>query len=552
MFHSKLKTLGLVAKTKTSVNNSFLQTGMKKSAEVKSGNGAKKYATTGNDFVDQFGKVGEYKAPRQFTDIQNDTAILWAQNPYLTMCFILFLRCITRITQLFNGGKTKSAQRGAGLRYESIMRMMWLHVNHPEVFWNNIRLFIMVGSWKDIFMMLSYDLQYNGWNNKVLDWNNFGKLIMAGLQNENTTNLVKKYLPQIKANSKCTTLESEADNIIAKWLCNQIFGKDSYKEYRKFKTTGNAHQWQQLISRGQHNLVNFDTIAGRALSLMVSSKYLKNNGLELRYQQWIESKPIAKYTGYVYELAAMIKGTNKKYQNDTINAQYRQLLETAGKTNTNLIVVKDTSGSMDSIAYGTKMSSYHIAKSISIFLGNLLNGYFHNHYIDFSSTATLRQIKGSNFVEHWNTESRLQSANTNFLAVCELFIKIFKSGVPESQFPSGIICISDGEFDNHKMYDSTNVEAFRRGLIGAGFSREFVKNFKFCFWDIHNSFYSSKANTKFESHGMENNVFYFSGFDPSVVTFLTGVEGQTFSEPRNAEELFMNAMSQEIMTMIEI
>lgn len=564
MFNRKEKQLFAVAPKSTqstSAKNAFVQSAMKQSAVTQSGNGALKYSTTGNPFVDQFGKVGSYKAPRSYADISNDMATLWAKNPLMTVCFVFFIRMITRIVSLFNGNKTNSVQRGSGLKHESIMRMMWIHTKQYDTFWKNIALFISVGSWKDIFTMLSYDLQYNSWKGRVLDWGNFGKLLLAGLENPNTSELVKKYLPQIKANSKCTTLESQADNIIAKWLCSLLFGGkegdtqfQNYKKYRKLKSAGTAHQWQQLISQGKHELINFDTIHGRALSLIVSGKYLANNGLEAKYQEWIANKPVAKFTGYVHELAQKITHNLKQYQIDTINAQYKQLIELCGNTNSNFIVVKDTSGSMDSLAFGVNMSSYNVAKAMSIFLANILKGHFHNHYIDFSSRADLREIQGNNFVEHWHTERRIASADTNFLAVARLLVQVKQSGVAESEFPSGIICISDGEFNRVGMYNITNIVAFKAILLQNGFTDEFVKNFKICFWDIHNSFYGSRAQTKFETHGITENVFYFSGYDPSVITFLTGVEGQEgkTESPKNAEELFNAAMNQEVLSMIEL
>jgi hypothetical protein len=553
MFNSKQTTL-LDSKSTTSASK-FISTGIQKSVETFSGNGSKKYSSTNNDFVDQFGKLGSYKEPRSYKDISNDMSILYANSPLLAVMFILYIRTITRVVSLFNGKKTTSVQRGAGLRHESIVRMIWLHVNHSDVFWKNITLFISVGSWKDIIQMMSYDLQFNGWNGRILDWIGFGRLLLAGLENPQHSELIKKYLPQIKANSKCHTLESQADNVIAKWICSLLYGSKAdtrtYRSYRKLKTSGTAHQWQQLISQGKFLQIDFNTIHGRALAQLVSSKFLQNNGLEEVYQKWISTKPIAKFTGYVYELASNIKWDMKKYQVDTINAQYNQLLDLAGKTNSNMIVVKDTSGSMDSVAIGTNVSSYHVAKSLSIFLGNLLQGFFHNHYIDFSSTAILRAIKGSNFVEHWNTESRRQSANTNFMAVCTLFCDIHKKGVPEDQFPSGMICISDGQFDRN-YYGTTSIEAFRKQLRYNGFSQSFIDNFKFVFWDINNTFYGSKfTNSKFESFGPEKNVFYFSGFDASVITFLTGIEGSK-SSPTNARELFDSAMDQEVLNMVQI
>ena len=123
---------------------------------------------------------------------------------------------ITRIVQLFSGVSTSVSQKGAELKHEGIMRMIWLHKKEPSIFWKNIGLFVSVGSWKDIITMLQYDLVYNGWEGRQLDWEKMGDLIVTGLNNPNTVNLIKKYLPQVKARSKCSTVESQADTMIAK------------------------------------------------------------------------------------------------------------------------------------------------------------------------------------------------------------------------------------------------------------------------------------------------------------------------------------------------
>jgi len=558
MFESKKSSLLGTASVKSD-KNSFLNAGMRKSAKVRSGNDAMKFNSTGNEFVDQFGQVGRYKEPRKYLEIEKDMAILWGLNPLVTIMFTIYIRMITRIVSLFDNLKTKEVQKGAGLKHEGILRMLWIAINHEDSFWKNIHIFISVGSWKDIIVMLQYDLIFHGWNGKVLNWDKFGRLILVGLENPNTNNLIKKYLPQIKAHSKCTTVESQADNMIAKYICSLLFGGKTpdekhynYVKYRKLKVSGTAHSWQQLISQGRMLEIDFNTIHGRALSQLVSSKFLANNGLEAKYETWISTKPVAKFTGYVYELASKIVGNIKKYQIDTINAQYKQLLEKAGKVNANFIVVKDTSGSMNSIAIGTNMSSYHIAKSLSIFFGNLIQGWFHNHYIDFSTTAYLRKIQGVNFYDHWITENRVESANTNFEAVANLFVQVYESGVPESEFPTGIILISDGEFDRTKMYDTTNIKAFKHRLLFAGLSPKFVEDFKFVFWDIRNEFYGRNQKVKFETYGPAKNVFYFSGFDGSVITFLLGTEGKSAKIPSTADELFNAALDQEIIQMITI
>lgn len=250
--------------------NAFVAAGMKKSAETLSGNGALKYSTTGNPFVDQFGKLGFFRAQRSFEEIAKDAELLWSVDSMLSVAFILYIRMITRVTDVF-GKKTATTQRGAELKHEGMFRMIWLQMKDPNLFWKNVTLFVSAGSWKDVISILQYDLVYNGWQNRKLDWAQYGKLILSGLNNEGQRELLKKYLPQIKAKSDCKTVEAQADNLIAKWICSLLFGtKDgnasTYKKYRKLKTSGTAHEWQKLISQGKHDLIDFSKIheIGRA------------------------------------------------------------------------------------------------------------------------------------------------------------------------------------------------------------------------------------------------------------------------------------------------
>lgn len=572
MFDSKLKTLsnGKV-KTTTSAtstmvtSNLFLKAGLKASSK-NTDHGAVKYTTSGSDFVDDFANITRYKVPRSFAEVSQTMKTLWSQNSLLALCLIFYIRTITRVVQLFNGSKTSTTQRGQGLKHEGIFRMIWVSINYPETFWKNIALFISVGSWKDIITMLSYDLQYNGWEGRKLDWQKFGQLILAGLENPNTNNLIKKYLPQIKANSQCKTIEAEADNMISKWICSLLYGeKDvagkTYKLYRKLKTSGTAHDWQQLISQHRMLEINFDTIHGRALSQLVSGKFLANQGLESKYQAWIESKPVAKYTGYVYELFVplgisthMSASNLKKYQVDTMNKQFLQLVETGKKGmkqgENGFIVVLDTSGSMESACKGTKASSYSVGKSLALYFSYLLEGKFNKAYLEFSRETIMKFWKGQTPVEQLCNDNSSIIAGTNFLSVATHFGTILKSGVDEKEFPTGIICISDGCFNSYSSNHSTTVKELRRLLSAYGFSKEYVDKFKVVLWDIPNGYYGEEK-AKFEDFADCPNLFHITGLDGSVIAFLTGVEHQT-SVPKNSDELFLAAMDQEILNMLEV
>jgi hypothetical protein len=556
MFTSKkTKLFEQVSKTQVTnksmtIGNAFVTGAMSNAAETYSDNGAVKYSTTGNDFVDQFGKISEYKSPRSFDTISKDMELLWSQDKETSVMFALYLRMITRKTNVF-GTETSVSQKGAEMRHEGIMRMIWLHIKSPITFWKNVPLLVTVGSWKDIITMLKYDLSYNGWEGRKLDWSKFGKLILSGLVDDNQSNLVKKYLPQIKAKSACKTVDAQANMLIGKWICSLLLGTKNensgttYKAYRKLKTSGTAHEWQKLISQGKHQLIDFNAIHGRALNKLVRSKYLFNQGLSDKYEKWI-TKPettSVKYTGFVHELFENLPYTQSGLtvnEITTINKQFDTLVEKAGETMlSSLIVVRDTSNSMSSTATGTTMSCYNLAKALALYFSEFLTGYFSDAWIEFNSNAKMHTWKGETPLDKWYNDKSKFVGSTNFESVIRLFATMKREGIAESEFPTGILCISDSEF-NPSSLGKTNVDSAKNILTQVGFSKEYVDNFVIVLWNLQ-----GKNTTKFETYGNTPNVFYLSGYSASVVSFLS-------NDIKTASELFNEAMNQEVLQMVEI
>lgn len=473
---------------------------MKTAAKTFSGNGSEKFSTTGNDLVDQFGVMGSYKVPRPFSTVSKDAELIWASDKWDAVAFSIFLRMISRQTMYLDGTKTVDSQKGGELRHEGIMRFLWLHFKDEKNFWANIGLFISAGSWKDIFTMLSYDLVHHGWEGRKLNWKKFGELILTGLENPNTSDLVKKYLPQIKAKSACKSVESQADTVIAKWISSLLYGNKlsagtTYKMYRKLKTSGTAHDWQKLISTKQFDRIDFNKVHGRALSKLVQGKFLFNQGLSDKYEKWItapETKDV-KYTGFVHELFENMSKGVQKVEEETINKQFATLVKRGGESGqTNLIVVRDTSGSMVSTATGTKMSCFDIAKALALYFSEFLTGRFADAWIEFNSGAKMHTWKGNTPVEKWKNDSSKFIGSTDFQSVVRLFATLKAEGVSEEEFPVGILCISDGEF-NATQLGRTNVDAAKDVLRRAGFSNEYVNNFVIVLWNLQSNYYGSST-----------------------------------------------------------
>lgn len=573
-FTKKKKSL---YKTESQENN-FVKAGLKVSAETVSGNGAKKYSTSNDVFVDNFAMIANFKEPRDYAEISKDMYKLWSVNPKKCLQLAVYIRMITRETQVVENDKaeTLEVQRGQGLKNEGIMRFLWLAIHHKQTFMANMPYFIAAGSWKDVFEMMSLDLQYHGWENRKLDWNFMRKIILAGLANSHTSELVKKYLPTIRAKKECKTIEAQARTIIGQYLASCIYGKKkdnddaidsraAQRRYRKLKQSGTAHTWQQLISQKKLLELDFDTIHGRALSLLVGSKFLKNNGLVEKYQKWISGRKVAKYTGFVFELFQPLGDsyrTNRleDYREETINAQFNGLVET-GRQNLNqdnkLLVVRDISGSMTSKGKGTSMSAYAIGKAMALYFAALLDGPFKDAYATFSNTCKLCKWQGKTPIEKWANDTDSNFGNTNLLSVADMFIKLRTTmKVSENEFPTGALLISDGEFDAaHTWSDSgatvTNFQAFRQKLLRGGFSKEYVNNFKLILWDLPNSYYGTNARPKFEDFADAPNNFYISGYDPAAVAFIMGTKPFK-ATPKNATELFNAAMDQELLSRLVV
>lgn len=569
-FSKKKTSLFDIKETVTSQENAFVREGLKESSKTVSGNGALKYSTSGDAFVDNFALIANFKAPRDYAEVSKDMYKLWSINPKKCLQLAVYIRLITRETQIALPGETVTldVQRGQGLKNEGIMRMLWLAIHHKPTFMANMPYFIAAGSWKDVFEMMSLDLQYHGWKGRKLDWNFMRNTILSGLANPSTSELVKKYLPTIRSVKECKTVESQARTIIGQYLASCIYGKKKSKEkesdsraaqrkYRRIKRSGTAHKWQQLISQKNLLELDFNTIHGRALSLLVGSKFLKNHGLIEKYQKWIASKPVAKYTGYVFELFQPLGNSYRinrlpEHQEMTINKQFDGLVET-GKQNlrpdNKLLVVRDISSSMTSCGRGTNMSAYAIAKSMALYFSAMFDGPFKDAYATFSDTCKLCKWQGKTAIEKWANDTDSNFGSTNFQAVAEMLVKIRKN-VPESEFPTGVLCISDGDF-NWCGVNESNFNKFRKTLLSGGFSKDFVENFKLILWDIPNSYYGNSTRAKFEDFADAPNNFYISGYDPAAVAFIMGTEQRQVT-PKNASELFIAAMDQDLLNRLTI
>ena len=192
------------------------------------------------------------------------------------------------------------------------------------------------------------------------------------------------------------------------------------------------------------------------------------------------------------------------------------------------------------------MSSFSIAKAMALYFSEFLTGPFANSYVEFSDECRMKQWIGDNPVDKWLNDTNDDFGTTDFLSVAHLLVEIRRRGVPESEFPNGVLALSDGDFD-YGQANSTNFQEFRQILKHGGFSEQFVQDFKLILWDIPNEYYG-KTPTKFEDFADAPNSYHITGYDASVVSFLMG-EGYN---PCNSKELFEAVMNQPLLNMLKL
>lgn len=529
-------------------------------------NGAISYASAGKAIIDQFSHAGTAMG-RPIKTVFAEQAQLWRENPESALRFPFYLRLVTRKVKVSENEKTDAVQKGAGLRDEAFKRILWIAYNQPEVFKRNAWLLPVVGSWKDLWTLMLLDLE----NENKLDKTFIFSIMAAGLDDATQCDLIRKYMPAIKSTEKCKTERAKTLNMLAKAFA-AFLGLNA-KEYRKMKASGTAHDFQKLICSRAYADIDWKTIPGRALTHLISGKFLDNHGLTQDYLKWVMAQPTVKFTGYVYELGkkldamgrnlSMTSTPSKAAALYTINKQFDGLIELAkqdqGGLNGNVLCALDTSGSMESGIEGQNgLTSYDVCVSLGIYFSELNEGYFHNVVAMFDDVSRVMKLSGT-FAEKWEAIRRASTAwgSTNFQSVIDLLVRERKAHptIPESEFPQTLLVVSDMQFNPSGYYgrgetrQMTNQEAARKKLREV-FSDEFVDNFNFIWWYCASR---SGAGHDVPATMEQGGNYLFSGFDGSIITLLLGGDEQTKPDgkPLTMVEMVDKALSQEIFAFVK-
>ncbi len=540
------------------MNNQFLEA--LQSYDSYTANGAISHSTTGSSLLDYFSKAATY-ADRSEKEVAQDLVAMWSESPLATLQMIFYMRLVTRnvkdLTNIKQGITT-----GQGRRNEFRKAILFLIDRYPQHLYANMWLIPLVGCWKDL------------WHEDIvskIDHDEVIKLVKMGLQDPYNAELIKKYMPKIRSKSNTTTDRHRALNNFARKLSNAL-GFTSTRQYRKFKSSGSSHKFQTLMCQNLWTNLDFNKIPGKALFNITTRKgkdqktVIERHNLDSKYLAWIDSKPVAPFTGYPFELAkAYQEDSTSKVVKNTVDKQFQGLIELAKKNTQqgkgltgNVFVAVDTSGSMTINVDKKGTTALHVSTSLGVYFSTLNTGHFKDHVIGFDSKSTIIKLTGtfSDKLDKLRRNSFMGS--TNFKSVIEEIVRVRKENpnIPLSDYPKTVIVVSDMQFDPiYQTYDymnnryiKSNSEAAKKKLKDVG-----LEDIQFVWWQV-NANYGTDSTVKAKD---DNNV-YISGFDGAAITTILGgqqeVVDQTTGQVRkmNPYEQMIKVLNQSLLTQVKL
>lgn len=548
--------------------NGFIKVNTSGAGTALTENGAMSYKSTGLALTDQFAKAGTARG-RDYSEVWNEQAQLWNENKELALRFPFYLRLITRKSNLLDDTATEKVQRGQGARDEAFKRLLWVAAFHEDEFYRNLWVLPIVGSWKDLWVLMSMAMNDSMPVSFKLNANKFFEVIAQGIHSNSHVDLVKKYMPRLRSNNKCKTDWAIATNTLAKMF--REFVGWTPKEYRQFKSTGRAHSFQREICAGRFDTINWSLIPGKALLNLVSGKFLSNHGLTDSYVKWLKSQPAVKFNGYAFELGHKLVGRPSLATTITVDKQFESLLATGnadgGAINGNVLCALDTSSSMTCPVTSNGVTAYDVCVSLGIYFSSLNKGAFYNTVAMFDNVSRLLKLQDGTFSEKLNQIRSASTAwgGTNFQSLIDLIVETRRKNpnIPLEDYPTTLLVVSDMQFNPSNSYsygkygvaqEQTNYEAAMSKLRTV-FPEEFVENFKIVWWFCSAQTRPNGRKLDDVPSTIDNKgTFVVSGFDGAIISALLGDAGITNEagekEQPSMEDLANAALSQEVLLLV--
>ena len=384
-------------------------------------NGAATYESTMSDCLDLFAAIGAIRRESE-QEIITRFARAYAENADVAMKILFFGRDV----------------RG-GLGERRVFRVIvhWLADHEPEALRKNAALIPEYGRYDDLVELMGTSCEEEAFE-LIRDQ------LKQDMSADDNVSLLAKWLPSVNASSRETV---HMGRRIARHL--------GMTEAQYRKTLAELRRKIRIIENNlREKDYSFDYSRQPSKALFKYRKAFARNDREryLRFLSQVQNGMAAMHTGTLMPYEIITPCFDRWYANRKLSETERRTMDVTWNSledfgnNENAIVVVDGSGSMYG---GGEPLPEAVALSLGIYFAERNSGPFHNHFITFSETPRLVEIKGRDIVEKVRYCAGFHEvANTNLQGVFELILKAaVKNRASQQDMPRKIYIVSDMEFD---------------------------------------------------------------------------------------------------------
>lgn len=458
-------------------------------------NGAVTYRSTGSDCLDLFASIGGMRKADD-DEIIRKFVRAYTEDPDSAMKLLFYARDI---------------RGGLGERRVFRVILKWLADNLPQTVIKNIEYIAEYGRYDDLLVLLGTKCEQ-----KAI-WVIRKQLAkdMSALAEDGEVSLLAKWLPSINASCKETV---KAARHLAKALgMSEAFYRRTLSMLRaKIRIIENNLRKKQY---------DFDYSKQPSKAMFKYRQAFLRNDYE-RYRSYLDSvkKGTVKMntsTLTPYDLIAPYLSRDHYYNGGSflkeLSEDEMEIINTTWNSFTdygndeNMIAVIDTSGSM---YWQSSPVPAAVALSLGLYIAERNNGAFANHFIEFSESPQLIELKGETFVDKLRYVTTFNTvADTNIEAVFRLILDAaVKNNVPQSELPTKIVIISDMEFNICvRNGDLTNFENAKRMYAEHGYKLPDI-----VFWNV------ASRNSQQPVQMNEQGVALISGCTPRIFEMTAG------------------------------
>lgn len=458
---------------------------LKQNSTVSNSKGGKYYFTSYDANLDFFSGVNRYTSKE---NIENAFACAFTENRDLALANLLYVLDV-------RGGK--------GERNIFKTAFTWLCVNHPDAAIEIIPFIPEYGRWDYILCGIGTPVEEN-----VLD------IIRSQLDKDlisDNPSLLGKWLPSVRTHGKNNP---QAANLA------KLLGM-SQKKYRKALSylRLKINLVEKNLTEKKYDAIDFEAVPTKAMLKYRNAfaNHMKDEYDEYRASVVKGEKKINTSGLFCYEIVKKIENSmylsSSAEEEELYDLMWKNQKDFLEGNKTNVLVMSDTSGSMRCY------NGLPLANSLGLatYIAERNHGYFHNHFMTFSSLPQLVELKGNTITEKLHSFRTIVENTDIDLAFMLLRKTCVSNHISQEDMPSHIIIISDMEFDMGCMSkNGTNFQGWKKAYEDAGYKLPTI-----IFWNV------AGAPKGFPVTKFDNDVCMVSGFSTSLLESILTLDEYT-------------------------